>query len=70
MGGQYQNGEDNIRMDLEQIGINAGNWVDSAQDRNLLESPCECSIEPTGSISHGVRVSQLVNDICRNLQII
>ena len=26
--------EKNIRMDLEEIGINAGNWVDSAQDRN------------------------------------
>ena len=26
--------EDNIRMDLEEIGINAGNWVDWAQDRN------------------------------------
>ena len=26
--------EDNIRMDLEETGINAGNWVDSAQDRN------------------------------------
>ena len=26
--------EDNIRMDLEEIGINAGNWVDSAPDRN------------------------------------
>ena len=26
--------EDNIRMDLEDICINAGNWVDSAQDRN------------------------------------
>ena len=26
--------EDNIRMDLEEIGINLGNWVDSAQDRN------------------------------------
>ena len=26
--------EDNIRMDLEKLGINAGNWVDSAQDRN------------------------------------
>ena len=26
--------EDNIRMDLEEIGINAGNWVDSTQDRN------------------------------------
>ena len=26
--------EDNIRMGLEEIIINAGNWVDSAQDRN------------------------------------
>ena len=26
--------EYNIRMDLEEIGINAGNWVDSAQDMN------------------------------------
>ena len=26
--------EDNIRMDLKEIGINSGNWVDSAQDRN------------------------------------
>ena len=26
--------EDNIRMDLEEIGINAGNLVHSAQDRN------------------------------------
>ena len=25
--------EDNIRMDLEEIGINAGNWVDSDQLR-------------------------------------
>ena len=23
--------EDNITMDLEEVGINAGNWVDSAQ---------------------------------------
>ena len=27
--------EDNIRMDLGEIGINAGNWVDSALDRNF-----------------------------------
>ena len=26
--------EDNIRMNLEEIGINAGNLIDSAQDRN------------------------------------
>ena len=36
------------------ICINAGNWVDSAQNRNYWESPCECGIEPPGSISHGV----------------
>ena len=26
--------EDNIKMDLEEISISAGNWIDSAQDRN------------------------------------
>ena len=26
--------ENNIRIDLEEIGINAGNWVDSAHVRN------------------------------------
>ena len=26
--------EDNIIMDLVEIGISAGNWVDSVQDRN------------------------------------
>ena len=26
--------EENIRMNLKDIGVNAGNWVDSAQDRN------------------------------------
>ena len=30
--------EDNIRMDLEEIGINAGNCVDSAQDRDYLRA--------------------------------
>jgi hypothetical protein len=30
--------EDNIRMDLEEIGINAGNWVDSAQDMDCLRA--------------------------------
>ena len=30
--------EDNIRMDLEEIGINTRNWVDSAQDRNYWKA--------------------------------
>ena len=29
--------EDNIRIDLDETGINAGNWVDSAHDRNIGE---------------------------------
>ena len=37
-------------MDHEEIGIIVDNWVDSG----LLESPCECGIEPPGFISHGV----------------
>ena len=31
MGGQY-------RMDPEEIGINAGNWVDSAQERDYWKT--------------------------------
>ena len=42
--------EDNIRMYLKEIDNYTRNCVDSAQDRN----PCECGIEPPGSISHGV----------------
>ena len=34
MGRPRRRWEGNIRMDLEEKGINAVNWVDSAQDRN------------------------------------
>ena len=27
--------EDNIKMDLKEMGINTRNWVDSAQDRDF-----------------------------------
>ena len=30
--------EDNYRMDLEEIGIKAGNWVDLAQVRNYWKA--------------------------------
>ena len=46
--------EDNIRMDLEEIGFNAGNWVDSTQDRDYWRALVNVSIEPLGSISHGL----------------
>ena len=36
--------EDNIRMNLEEMGINAGNWVDSAQDRNYWRALVNASL--------------------------
>ena len=40
--------EDNIRMDLEEIGVIACNWVDSAQDRNywraLVNAPLDLGV--------------------------
>ena len=36
--------EDNIRMDLEKIGINAENWFDSAQGRNYWRALVNASL--------------------------
>ena len=41
--------EDNIRMDLEEIGINAGNWVDSAQDRGYWRALVIAALNLRGS---------------------
>ena len=38
--------EDNIRIDVEEIGINAGNWVDSAQDRNYWDALVNAALNP------------------------
>ena len=38
--------EDNIRMDLEEISINAGSWVDSAQDRNYWRALVNAAFNP------------------------
>ena len=38
--------KDNIRMDLEEIGISAGNWVDSAQDRNYWRALVNAALNP------------------------
>ena len=37
--------EDNIRMDLEEIGINAGNWIDSAQDRDYCRALVNAALD-------------------------
>ena len=38
MGRPRRRWEDNIRMDLEEIGINAGNWVGSAHYMELVNN--------------------------------
>ena len=44
--------EDKIRMDLEEIGINAGNWVDSVQDRNYWRALANAALNLR--VHHGV----------------
>ena len=31
---EYRRWEDNIKMDLKEIGVNGRSWIDSAQDRD------------------------------------
>ena len=38
LGNPRRRWEDNIRMDLEELGINAGNLVDSGQDRDYCRA--------------------------------
>ena len=37
--------EENIRMDLEEIGISAGNFVDSAQNRNYWKNLVNAALD-------------------------
>ena len=38
LGRPRRRGEDNIRIDLKEIGINTRDWVDSTQDRDYLRA--------------------------------
>ena len=44
MGKPRRRWEENIRMNLEEIGINSGNLVDSAQDRNYWRALVEAAL--------------------------
>jgi hypothetical protein len=45
--------ENNIKMDLRDIGWVAMDWIDLAWDRGQLEGPCEYGNKPSGSIKCG-----------------
>ena len=42
--------EDNIKMDLEEVGRGCGDWMELAQDRKSWRGACEYGNEPSGSI--------------------
>ena len=46
MGRPRRRWEKNITMDLEEIGINAGNWVDSALDRDYKRALVNAALSP------------------------
>jgi hypothetical protein len=45
--------EDNITMDLQEVGCGGMDWIGLAQDRDKLARNCECGNEPSGSIKRG-----------------
>jgi hypothetical protein len=44
LGSPKRRWENNIGMDLEDMGVNAGNWVDSAQDRDYWRALVNVSL--------------------------
>ena len=45
--------EDNIKMDLKEVGCGSIDWIDMAQDRRQVAGTCYWSNEPSGSTKGG-----------------
>ena len=41
--------EDNIKMDLQEVGCGVMDWIDLAQDMDKVAGTCECGNEASGS---------------------
>jgi len=42
--------EDNIKMDLQEVGCGDMDWIDLAQDSDRQLGTCKCGNKPMGSI--------------------
>jgi hypothetical protein len=45
--------EDNISIDLQEVGCGGMDWIGLAHDRDRWRGLCECGNEPSGSIKWG-----------------
>jgi hypothetical protein len=45
--------EDNIKIDLQEVGWRGMDWIDLAEDRDRWGDTCECGDEPSDSIKCG-----------------
>jgi hypothetical protein len=45
--------EDNIKMNLQEVGCGGMDWISMAQDRGQVADTCECGNEPSSSVKCG-----------------
>jgi hypothetical protein len=61
MGRPRRRWEDNIRMDLQEVGCGVMDWIGLARD-NQMAGNCDCGNEPSDSIKCGEFLDYLQTD--------
>jgi hypothetical protein len=51
--------EDNIKLDLQEVGCGGVDWIDVALDGDKVAGICDCGNEPSGSVKCGEFVYSL-----------